>query len=264
MVGIGDATLAIKIMTAASSYQSIPDASAAAEEAMENGGGTNCSELAPLTRTNDSTSHDMSSSSSSHTHLLPSSASIMSKFGYIALGLIIGYCSSESGRRSLWNPTVRFNTTESEEESPWFFKHHHDDYDEEGLSLHNGKSFAHALPFEDAFPGMKVWADSLPTFLTEEAKLLSESSPFGAFLMGASSSSSSSNNNKHLLYLVHPTAVTLLYDTSKSSNVMISEYSLDYFLLNSGGFDAQINQAYCGVVRTTFVLCSILRFAIHD
>ena len=225
---------------------------------MENGGGTS-SELAPLTTTNDSTSHDMSSSSSSHTHLLPSSsASIMSKFGYIALGLIIGYCSSESGRRSLWNPTVRFNTTESEEESPWFFKHHHDDYDEEGLSHPNGKSFAHALPFEDAFPGMKVWADSLPTFLTEESKLLSESSPFGAFLMGASSSSSSSNNNKHLLYLMHPTAVTLLYDTSKSSNVMISEYSLDYFLLNSGGFDAQINQAYCGVVRHTFVLCSFL------
>uniref|UniRef100_A0A7S2Q442 glutathione gamma-glutamylcysteinyltransferase n=1 Tax=Skeletonema marinoi TaxID=267567 RepID=A0A7S2Q442_9STRA len=196
-------------------------------------------------------------SSSSHTHLLPSSASIMSKFGYIALGLIIGYCSSESGRRSLWNPTVRFNTTESEEESPWFFKHHHDDYDEEGLSHPNGKSFAHALPFEDAFPGMKVWADSLPTFLTEESKLLSESSPFGAFLMGASSSSSSSNSNKHLLYLVHPTAVTLLYDTSKSSNVMISEYSLDYFLLNSGGFDAQINQAYCGVATVSALLNSL-------
>lgn len=241
-----------KIMTATPCYQAIPDASAAAEEeVMENGGSS--AELAPLTR---SSPHDVSADSNLPS--LASASAVISKFGYIALGLIVGYCSSESGRRSLWNPTVRINITEPEEESPWFFKHHHDEIDQEGLALH--KSFAHALPFEDAFPGMKAWADTLPTFLTEEAKLLSESSPFGSFLMGATTAGSTSNNIKHLLYLVHPTAVTLLYDTSKStSNSMISEYSLDYFLLNSGGFDAQINQAYCGVVRKRFIgrLCSI-------
>jgi hypothetical protein len=231
-------------MTATSSYQAIPDASAAAEEAMENGG----SELAPLTtrKNDDSTSHVDS--------LLPSSATgLMSKFSYIALGLIIGYCSSESGRRSLWNPTVQ---------------RHHRDNDEEGLSIHNGKSFSHALPFEDVFPGIQAWADTLPTVLTEESKLLSgSSSPFSSFLMGTSASSSSSTSSSstssntnpstsvtpNLLYLVHPTAVTLLYDSSRS----VSEYSLDYFLLNSGGFDAQINQAYCGVVRIRLLSCSI-------
>ncbi len=257
-------------MTATPSYQAIPDASAAVDEVMmENGGSSSAAELAPLTRRS---SHDVSSSSQDSSHL-PSSAlsATISKFGYIALGLIVGYCSSESGRRSLWNPTVKINITEPVEEessSPWFFNRHHDEIDQEGLALQ--KSFAHALPFEeDAFPGMKAWADTLPTFLTEEAKLLSESSPFGSFLMGAANtgSSSSSSNNKHLLYLVHPTAVTLLYDTSKSaSNSMLSEYSLDYFLLNSGGFDAQINQAYCGVVSnrvvvvcSTFIVCFVIR-----
>mmetsp|Transcript_19740 Transcript_19740/g.30804 ORF Transcript_19740/g.30804 Transcript_19740/m.30804 type:complete len:485 (-) Transcript_19740:123-1577(-) len=249
-------------MTAACSYQAIPNASAAAEEAMENGARD---ELAPLTRNNDCTSYDVPTTLSNNAHLSSSASAAISKFGYIALGLIIGYCSSESGRRSLWNPTVRYNITEPpEEESPsWFFHHHH--HDQEGLALHSGKSFAHALPFEDAFPGMKVWADTLPTFLTEETKLLSESSPFGSFLMGSattssssSSSSSSSNTNKHLLYLVHPTAVTLLYDTSKTpSNSMISEYSLDYFLINSGGFDAQINQAYCAVASVSALLNSL-------
>lgn len=255
---------------AMSSYQAIPDASAAADLAMENGE----SELPSLTRNN-------SSSLSSQQYVLASSASaLMSKFGYIALGLVLGYCSSESGRRSLWNPTVKFNSTEPEEtESPWFFKHHnHEDYDEEGLSIHNiDKSFSHSLPFEDAFPGMKVWADSLPSVLSEESKILSEtSSPFTSFFMGAAttatsssagagSASSSSNNNKHLLYLVHSTAVTLLYDSSKSSpNTLISEYSLDYFLINSGGFDAQINQAYCGVVRNRYVDFAAILTAFHE
>lgn len=219
---------------------------------MENGSRT---ELAPLKRNNDSTSYAPTVSNNN-------ASAALSKFGYIALGLIVGYCSSESGRRSLWNPTVRYNLTEPEEESPRFFFHHHDheDHDQEGLSLlHNvDKSFVHALPFEDAFPGLKAWADTLPTFLSEETKLLSESSLFGSFLMGGATSTSS-NTKQHLLYLVHPTAVTLLYDTSKSpSNSMISEYSLDYFVINSGGFDAQINQAYCGVVRNRVLLFFVL------
>ncbi len=221
---------------------------------MENGARD---ELAPLTRNNDGTSHVPNTSK----NVSSSSPAAISKIGYIALGLIVGYCSSESGRRSLWNPTVRFNLTEPEEESPWFFFHHHEDHEQDGLSLHNvDKSFAHSLPFEDIFPGMKAWADTLPTFLSEEAKLLSESSPFGSFLMGGATTSSSSSSS-HLLYLVHPTALTLLYDGSKSnSNSMISEYSLDYFLINSGGFDAQINQAYCGVVRKRckLVVCLLL------
>jgi hypothetical protein len=261
-------------MTAASSYQAIPDASAAADDAMENGGG-GIDELAPLTRNNNDDSTSTSEGAPRPMIMLSSSASaLMSKFGYIALGLVIGYSSSESGRRALWNPTVKINITEPEEDSPWTVKRHNHqddaDYDdEEGMSLlHHGKSFSHALPFEDAFPGMKVWEETLPSFLTEESKLLSSSSPFSSFLMGASStasgtatsSGSSSSNNKHLLYLVHPTAVTLLYDTSRSSNYFVSEYSLDYFLLNSGGFDAQINQAYCGVVSKLDCCLALLNY----
>ena len=114
---------------------------------------------------------------------------------------------------------------------------------------------------------MKAWADTLPSFLTEESKLLSTSaSPFSSFLLGATSSgggSSPSTTTPHLLYLVHPTAVTLLYDTSKSSNYFVSEYSLDYFLMNSGGFDAQINQAYCAVVRKGEMMLYTISFFTH-
>jgi len=220
---------------------------------MENGG----SELAPLTtRKNED--------STSHAEALPSSATaLVSKLSYIALGLVIGYFSSESGRRSLWNPTVKINISDAEEESPWFVKRHQrDEYDVDGLSIHNGKSFSHALPFEDAFPGIQAWADTLPSFLTEESKLLSSSSsPFSSFFLLGAAAPTSINNNKdstsvaapHLLYLVHPLAVTLLGDASKS----VSEYSLDYFLMNSGGFDAQINQAYCGVASVSALLNSL-------
>lgn len=299
-------------------YSSVAAATVDEEEAMENGGGCGDGETMVLAR------RPLGARNKSFSSLslppLPASmmkttttpASWISKVGYIALGLIIGFCSSYSqsagGRgRALWNPVVKINITNEapDEDSPSLIvhrihnRHNHPDNDdnendefdfeeEEGMSSrgHYGKSFSHSLPFEDAFPGMKGWAETLPSFITEETKLLSSSSPFSSFIMGASSSSSaaitssgagSSNSNQggassslssssvassaataatttlpvtpHLLYLVHPTAATLLYDTTKSSNYFVSEYSLDYFLLNSGGFDAQINQAYCAVVR---------------
>lgn len=245
---------------AVSNYQAIPDASLA--EAMETGGGgrgLHDEEMMASFSATGRTRNYMSSSS------LPSiNTALLSKIGYITLGLMIGLlCStSESGvRRALWNPTVKINITDLEKDPPMssFHNHHdHNNYDENSDDSSSGvmtHSFAHALPFEEAFPGMKAWADTLPTFLTEESKLLStssSSSPFSSFLLGATSSgggSSPPTTTPHLLYLVHPTAVNLLYDTSKSSNYFVSEYSLDYFLMNSGGFDAQINQAYCAVVR---------------
>lgn len=84
--------------------------------------------------------------------------------------------------------------------------------------------------------------------------------------LSASILSSSSNNvapspaapsGPHLLYNAHQSAFGLLYDSSKSSNNYLSEFSLDYFLLNSGGFDAQINQAYCAVATVAAVLNSL-------
>ena len=240
---------------AVSNYQAIPDASLA--EAMETGGGGSGLHDEEMTASFSATGRTRKYMSSSS---LPSiNTALLSKIGYITLGLMIGLCStSESGvRRALWNPTVKINITDPEKDPPSSFHNHHDHNDDENSDDSSGvmtHSFAHALPFEEAFPGMKAWADTLPTFLTEESKLLStsSSSPFSSFLLGATSSgggSSPSTTTPHLLYLVHPTAVTLLYDTSKSSNYFVSEYSLDYFLMNSGGFDAQINQAYCAVVR---------------
>ena len=236
---------------AVSNYQAIPDASLA--EAMETGGGgRGLHDEETLSTTGSRTRNYMSSSS------LPSlNTALLSKIGYITFGLMIGLCStSESGvRRALWNPTVKINITDPEKDPPMSSFHNHHDHNDDENSDDSGvmtHSFAHALPFEEAFPGMKAWADTLPTFLTEESKLLStssSSSPFSSFLLGATSSGGPSTTTPHLLYLVHPTAVTLLYDTSKSSNYFVSEYSLDYFLMNSGGFDAQINQAYCAVVR---------------
>ena len=234
-------------MAAVSNYQAIPDASAAIEETMENG----CdSELAPLTRSD-------SSSKSEINVLLSSASSIMSKFGYVVLGLILGYCSSGSGRRSLWNPTVRFNETGAEEVRWFVFRHHHHEHEDK---YDVDKSFSHSLPFEEAFPGIKAWENTLSSAFVEESKILSaSSSPFTSFFMSSTKTASSRNNgnnmiNKHLLYLVHATAVSLLYDSSRTLNNIISEYSLDYFLINSGGFDAQINQAYCGVVSMRLFL----------
>ena len=257
---------------AVSNYQAIPDAASLAE-AMENGGGGRGLHdeemMVSYFSATGRTRNYMSSSS------LPSiNTALLSKIGYITLGLMIGLCStSESGvRRALWNPTVKINITDPEKDPPMssFHNHHDHNNDDEnsddsssGVMTH---SFAHALPFEEAFPGMKAWADTLPTFLTEESKLLStssSSSPFSSFLLGATSSgggNSPSTTTPHLLYLVHPTAVTLLYDTSKSSNYFVSEYSLDYFLMNSGGFDAQINQAYCAVVRKREIILYTISF----
>lgn len=255
---------------AVSNYQAIPDASLA--EAMETGGGgrgVHDEEMVVSLSTTGRTRNYMSSSS------LPSlNTALLSKIGYITLGLMIGLCStSESGvRRALWNPTVKINITDPDKDTPSFVTHHHNNNDDENSDDSSGSvmthSFAHALPFEEAFPGMKAWADTLPSFLTEESKLLStsSSSPFSSFLLGATSSGGGSNpstTTPHLLYLVHPTAVTLLYDTSKSSNYFVSEYSLDYFLMNSGGFDAQINQAYCAVVRKREMMLYTISFFTH-
>ncbi len=61
----------------------------------------------------------------------------------------------------------------------------------------------------------------------------------------------------HILYHATSTAFGLLYDSTKSASGYLSEYSLDYFLINSGGFDAQINQAYCAVASVATILNSL-------
>src|SRR5210317_1334307 len=117
---------------AVSNYQAIPDASMA--EAMETGGGGGRGlhdvEMMASLSTTGRTRNYMSSSS------LPSlNTALLSKIGYITLGLMIGLCStSESGvRRALWNPTVKINITDPDKDTPSFVTqhNHHDHNDDE-------------------------------------------------------------------------------------------------------------------------------------
>lgn len=127
----------------------------------------------------------------------------------------------------------------------------------------NDKSFYDSLPFEEVIP-------IIQQLHHEQLKIES--------LVGAASSSKQSDDKlvivagkidilgvssssppptPHILYHATQTAFGLLYDSTKSPNGYLSEYSLDYFLLNSGGFDAQINQAYCGVASVAATLNSL-------
>ena len=136
----------------------------------------------------------------------------------------------------------------------------------------NGKSFLDSLPFEDIFPTInqhhhaQEQSHSAITSSSHTAKyemnLLSSSSIVGSSIASPSSlfpssSSSSSSTSPHLLYHASLSSFGLLYDLSESSNNYISEYALDYFLINSGGFDAQINQAYCGPATVATMLNSL-------
>jgi len=123
-----------------------------------------------------------------------------------------------------------------------------------------------SLPFEEVIPlswdpdqpspfggellNLSSNSNAISTIDIKEMKMLSAS------LLGSKDVPSPSPG-PHLLYHAHASSFSLLYDSSRSSYSYLSEYSLDYFLLNSGGFDAQINQAYCAVATVAAVLNSL-------
>lgn len=135
--------------------------------------------------------------------------------------------------------------------------------------LVNGKSFQDSLPFEDIFPTndqqqaqelQKLPITSASSSLTTklyEMNILSPSIVSSSIAAAPLPSSTSSNSPPHLLYHASLSSFGLLYDPSQASNSYISEYALDYFLINSGGFDAQINQAYCGPATVATMLNSL-------
>ena len=204
---------------------------------------------------------------------------VASKLGYIALGIIIGCISSRGSLR--WGPAAD-NTNDMLGASSTSFM----------LSKTVQKSFVDSLPFEQTNP-LSSWNPAQPCsdplswnpaqpkpheektptrhFVTnsmsnsaisatkEETSLLSAT----ASILGTTTSSSSSSSTTsppptpHLLYHAHISSFGLLYDSTKSSNSYLGEYSLDYFLINSGGFDAQINQAYCAVATVATILNSL-------
>lgn len=111
--------------------------------------------------------------------------------------------------------------------------------------------FSDALPFEEVNP--LTWVSARKAGGTPKAKTPSLlASPWDA-------AASPPPAAPHLLYHAHEAAFLLLYDAAarSSSGSRLSEYSLDYFLLNTGGFDAQINQAYCAVATVAAVLNSL-------
>lgn len=175
------------------------------------------------------------SSTAASVQVTPSSSSppsLTTKLGYVSLGIILGLILR-------WRPAASSSASLSIQPNNM-----------QQRFIVNGKSFLDSLPFEDVISP-----------LAGETSILSLSAGAKA-IMGsiASSPSSSSPSSPHLLYNAHQSSFGLLYDASNPSNYFVSEYSVDYFLLNSGGFDAQINQAYCSVASVATLLNS-LKFA---
>lgn len=122
----------------------------------------------------------------------------------------------------------------------------------------NDKSFYDSLPFEEVIPIVQqvqklTIVGAASSSKQSDDKLVIDESKID--ILGVSSSFPPPT--PHILYHATQTAFGLLYDSTKSANGYLSEYSLDYFLLNSGGFDAQINQAYCGVASVAATLNSL-------
>ena len=124
--------------------------------------------------------------------------------------------------------------------------------------LVNGKSFFDSLPFEDIVPTQQHHAQQQRPATKSSLSTMYEMNLLSAPIIGSSTPlTPSSSNAPHLLYHASLSSFGLLYDLSEASNNYISEYALDYFLINSGGFDAQINQAYCGPATVATMLNSL-------
>ena len=149
----------------------------------------------------------------------------------------------------------------------------------------NGKSFLDSLPFEDVVPRYKssrpprqggttpsssrlsspaigaglvdgMFA-ALSPVVAEEGEERNFAPILGSAVLSSGTAAAAAPATPHILYHATSTAFGLLYDYTKSANGYLSEYALDYFLMNSGGFDAQVNQAYCAVASVSTILNSL-------
>ena len=173
-------------------------------------------------------------------------------FARIALGMLLG-CTISKLVPLTWvdfQPTSEISSFTSSSMHP-----------NDNLGLINGKSFSDSLPFEEISPknAHHVQQQQPATTTTTYDMNLLSASIIGSSNMAVAPPppSSSSINSPHLLYHASLSSFGLLYDLSQSSNNYISEFALDYFLINSGGFDAQINQAYCGPATVATMLNSL-------
>lgn len=167
----------------------------------------------------------------------------ISKIGYFSFGMIVG-CVLAGGVLNRGPDAEKKSTPQKISQN----------------FLIDGKLFLDSLPFEEVNPLHWSPAQQRPygkkrsdLFRTDRSPIDEKTQPLAATPLGANANPS----GPHLLYHAHEASFNLLYDSSKSSSSSLSEYSLDYFLLNTGGFDAQINQAYCALATVASVLNSL-------
>lgn len=214
--------------------------------------------------------HEITSENTFNQALL--NASTLSKLGFVLLGFVLGY-----GHVSFIKSSGYANTAFAP-----------DTLHEHLTRERSTRPFMDALPFEEIYP-RKLWnpvqippitepdkpesepknisshhkhhhSDQEITVLSEEASKSTFPYNYLKSLLGSPISllpTASSISKAHILYLANEAAFGLLYDSSNPKNYYLSEYSLDYFLLTSGGFDAQINQAYCAVASVAALLNSL-------
>jgi hypothetical protein len=224
-------------------YQSIPNASINRDEDGVTSG--------PADK-----SRSCNTSSSSSPWLMSSLTHSTSKLGFLTIGVIAGFIGSGCLSRRIIVAGIDNNERPVGASSILQLSSNI----QQQNYIVNDKSFYDSLPFEEVIPIVKqvhheqIKIESLVDDAASSSKLVIDETKID--ILGVSSSSSPPPT-PHILYHATQTAFGLLYDSTKSANGYLSEYSLDYFLLNSGGFDAQINQAYCGVASVAATLNSL-------
>ena len=204
-------------------------------------------------------------------------ASTLSKLGFVFVGFVLGYVHTNLPKRGSSSSAVHQRIAKD-----ILQLQRHVPSERDRMT----KPFMDALPFEEIYP-RQLWnpvqippitdpepepepkhntshhkhhhSDRDLTIVAEEASKSTFPYSYLKSLLGSPASllPTSSISKAHILYLANEAAFSLLFDSSNPKNYYLSEYSLDYFLLTSGGFDAQINQAYCAVASVAALLNSL-------
>ena len=215
---------------------------------------------------------------------------LLSKVGFLVLGFLLGCITRHFPN---WENSATYQPHDSDfsHESTFMMQHPSSLLNRDDIL--STKPFMTALPFEEVIP-RQLWnpvqippnmevdesneSDEMETHHNNSSRhghhrsdsdltlgsIVKESSkssfPYNyikSLLGPASLLPTPSITKAHTLYLANEPAFSLLYDSSNPKNYYLNEYALDYFLLTSGGFDAQINQAYCAVASVAALLNSL-------
>ncbi|KAL7485343.1 hypothetical protein ACHAW6_010940 [Cyclotella cf. meneghiniana] len=215
-------------------YQSIPDTCCTYEE-------STAVNIAPSSTWPDA--QPSSSSSPSKSTVTTHASSILTKIGLIGIGFLVGYHGAvlPRPRRTIRSAAV----------SSWLPPADRDTFVGDRRPVLDSASRM-ARESSDAFS-----FDPLKSLLGPSAVFFPTSSAGGVSANSQSPPQPPAVLKPHVLYHANEAAFSLLYDASNPKNYYLNEYALDYFLLTSGGFDAQINQAYCAVASVAALLNSL-------